>query len=455
MAAIELEGVSKRFILRYDRPRSFQELFLKAVHGDVRKPAVPFWALRNVTYTVQEGEVLGIIGENGSGKSTLLKLIARILEPTEGHIRVRGSVAALLELGAGFHPDLTGRENIYLNSSILGLTRAETSRRLDEIVAFAELEQFIDLPVRHYSSGMYVRLGFSVATCMDPQILLIDEILAVGDLAFQGKCMERIAKLRQAGTTIAFVTHDIEQVRTLCTRAIWLDRGVVRASGLSERVIDAYYSRISSLQEECMARSQRAREQELAASTKASDAPTFHAEVNGEVVELPPLNDGGPLDRRWGSREVEITGVRFLDRNGQERHLFHTGEPFTARLMFKAHQRVERPVFGLALHRSDGSTIAGPNTLTSKFPIAAVEGTGYVDYHVDVLPLFEGVYDLTVSIYDETLTHAYDHQYRFYPFRVQPGNLRQVLGFFYIPCTWSMAMARSPQPVSGSGKRVL
>ncbi len=441
MPAVELEGVSKRFLIRYDRPRSFQELFLSMIRREARPPAEPFWALRDVTYAIEEGEVLGIIGENGSGKSTLLKLIARILEPSSGHIRVNGSVAALLELGAGFHPDLTGRENIYLNSSILGMSRAETARRFDEIVAFSELERFIDVPVKHYSSGMYVRLGFAVATCMDPQILLIDEILAVGDLAFQAKCMDRIVKLREMGTTIVFVTHDVDAVRTLCTKALWLDDGVMRAHGLTERVIDAYRNKVSDMEEARMMGAQGATESRLAAESASlageGPADATDLELNGKKVELKPLNDGGPAERRWGSREVEITGVRFLDRQGQQRHLFETGQPFTVRILYRAHRRIEQPVFGLALHRQDGTPIAGPNTKTSEFEIKAVEGVGYVDYHVESLPLLAGTYDLSISVYDHTLSHAYDHQYRLYPFKVRPGRTRQVLGFLYIPCSWS------------------
>ena len=440
MAAIEVEGVSKRFTLQRDRPRSFQELFLYAIHRGNGQSRQSFWALRDVNCLVPEGAILGIIGENGSGKSTLLKLIARIIEPTHGCIRVHAPVSALLELGAGFHPDLTGRENIYLNSSILGLSRAETQRHFDDIVAFAELERFIDVPVKHYSSGMYVRLGFAVATCLNPRILLVDEILAVGDLAFQDKCMRRIADLRNAGTTIVFVTHDIDAVQRLCSSAIWLDHGTVRADGPTAEVIDAYRDKVTAQQEERLARQQEALRQALAA-----DQSTLQLKLNGRVVDLKPLNDGGPPQRRFGSREVEITGVSFIDGQGRERYVFYTGQPFTVRIFYRARRPVERPVFGLAIHRQDGTPICGPNTLTSHFDVGTVEGTGYIDYRVDSLPLLEGSYDLSVSAYDETLKHAYDHQHRLYQFMVQAGKLRQVQGFFYIPCTWSLGEpSRSP-----------
>jgi len=429
MSVIEIEGVSKRFVLHRDRPRSFQELFLRAAHRELGR-AEPFWALRDLTYSVPEGQVLGIIGENGSGKSTLLKLIARILEPTRGRIRVHAPVSALLELGAGFHPDLTGRENIYLNSSILGISRAETRRRFDEIVAFAELERFIDVPVKHYSSGMYVRLGFAVATSANPPVLLVDEILAVGDLAFQEKCMRRIAELRDGGTTIILVTHDIQQVQSLCSNALWLDHGVLRASGVAAQVIDAYRDKVSQQQEANLAIEHQALERALAAGQDATPA------TGGAGSEA--AAGRGPNAKRWGTREVEITGVSFLDGQGCERHLFQTGQPFAVRIFYHAHQRVERPVFGLGLHGEGGMPLAGPNTMTSHFDIQAVEGRGYVDYHIEHLPLLEGQYELSVSVYDDTLKHAYDHHHRLYPFKVQSGKLHQVQGFLYIPCTWSL-----------------
>jgi ABC-type polysaccharide/polyol phosphate transport system ATPase subunit len=440
MPAIELEGVSKRFVLRKDRPRSFQDLFL---HFAGRRPAArsgkPFWAVRDITYTVHRGEAVGVIGENGSGKSTLLKLLAHILEPTEGHIVTHGRVSALLELGAGFHPDLTGRENIYLNGSILGMSRAEIDRRFDEIVAFAELEQFIDMPVKHYSSGMYVRLGFAVATSVQPEILLIDEILAVGDVSFQAKCLDRIRDMRKQGTTIFFVSHDLEAVVKLCDKAVWMDHGRARAVGPTDEVIEKYKGQMTAVQETQLAQRQQAVERDLAqvpACTPAAE-PTPSAEGDG------------PANPRWGTREVEIYAVRLIDGHGAERRIFDTGKPFTVRLYYRASSRIEQPVFGLAVHRSDGLALAGPNTLTSNYPIDAVQGSGYVDYRIDTLPLLEGSYELSVSVYDHALKHAYDHQYRLHSFRVQSKSIHEVLGFVYIPCTWQLGQgAAAPEPSS-------
>ncbi len=242
-AAVVLDKVSKRFILHHQKPRSFQEALVNLFHRR-NGTKEEFWALRDVSFEVLEGESLGIIGRNGSGKSTILKLITRILEPTAGRISVSGRVSALIELGAGFHPDLTGRENIYLNGSILGLSRKEMNRKFDEIVAFSELERFLDTPVRHYSSGMYARLGFSVAINVDPDILIIDEVLAVGDEAFQRKCLDKIEGFRRQGRTVILVTHDLSAVSRLCDRAIWLAEGRIVGEDAPSSVIPAYMEAI-------------------------------------------------------------------------------------------------------------------------------------------------------------------------------------------------------------------
>jgi len=236
---IKLENVSKRFSLHHERPRSFQEAIISLFHrrGNWRED---FWALRDITLEVYPGECLGIIGQNGSGKSTLLKLITRILEPTHGTIAIRGKVSALIELGAGFHPDLTGRENIYLNGSILGLGKREMDRQFDDIVAFSGLERFLDIPLKHYSAGMYARLGFAVAIHMDPDILITDEVLAVGDEEFRQKCLDQFWSFKRQQKTILMVSHDLQSIQRLCHRAIWLDHGLLRAEGEPQKVVSEY-----------------------------------------------------------------------------------------------------------------------------------------------------------------------------------------------------------------------
>ena len=396
--AIRFDGVSKKFTLRRQRPRSFQELTVNLARrgGGAREE---FWALRDVSFTVDQGETVGLIGANGAGKSTALKLVARIIEPTKGQIEVNGRVGALLELGAGFHPDLTGRENIYLNGSILGLKRREIERKLDSIIAFAELERFIDVPVKHYSSGMYVRLGFSVAVHTAPEILLVDEVLAVGDAAFRRKCMGRINHLREQGVTILLVSHNPEAVRDVCRRALWLEDGLLVSDGGAESVVTRYLDR----------------------SWAAEDSA-------GEMGEVE--------DRHWGSGDVRIVRVRLLDDCGQERQLFHSGEPLTVEMRYLAPRRVDCPVFGLAIHRNDGTHITGPNTHFAGLDIPSIAGEGTVRYEIPCLPLLEGAYYVSVAVHNWEDTRMYDYHDRLYPFRVRPSQGER-FGIITLGGAWS------------------
>ena len=234
--AVEIQDLWERYRLYHDRTYSLKEVlvrFRRATYEDL-------WALRGLTLSMPPGQAVGVIGANGSGKSTLLKCLARVIEPTRGSVQVGGRVSALLELGAGFHPDLTGRENICINGAMLGMSRRQIKERFDDIVAFSELEQFIDSPVRSYSSGMYMRLGFAVAVHVNPDILLVDEVLAVGDEQFQAKCRQRIGEMKVSGVTIVFVSHDLGQVLEVCERVVWLDQGVVRADGEPAEVVQEY-----------------------------------------------------------------------------------------------------------------------------------------------------------------------------------------------------------------------
>jgi lipopolysaccharide transport system ATP-binding protein len=394
---IVFDHVSKTFDLHRSRSRSFQELLVNFGHW--RQPRIQddLNALQDVSFAIGRGETVGFIGANGAGKSTLLKLIARILEPDSGTVAVHGRVGALLELGAGFHPELTGRENVYLNASIMGLNRREVDRRFDEIVAFSELDRFIDVPVKHYSSGMYVRLGFAVAVNMEPEILLVDEVLAVGDAAFQRKCFERIDRMRADGVTLLFVSHSADAVRTHCTRAVWLDAGTVKADAAAESVVQRY-------------------------STYAweKDEGQLRAE-NGT---------------RWGTGRVKITQVQLLSKDGEETQLFETGEPLTVVMHYQAQERVEQPVFGLAIHRSDGIHITGPNTHLGGLQIHAVEGVGEVSYCVDMLPLLGGAYAVSVAVVDTVYSETYDYHDRLYPFRVRPVEDAEQYGLVTLGGRW-------------------
>jgi lipopolysaccharide transport system ATP-binding protein len=404
---IEFANVSKRFTLHHDRRNSIQErvagLFRPRTRGEV------FWALRDVSFGVRQGESLGLVGHNGAGKSTALKLMTRILEPTSGAVRMRGRVAALLELGSGFHPDLSGRENVFLNGSLMGFSRREMQARLEEIVEFSELGEFIDMEVKHYSSGMYTRLGFAVATAVDPDILITDEVLAVGDEAFQRKCMERIYRFRQLGKTIIFVSHALETVRLLCDEAVWLDHGVARAVGPAGEVIDAYLA----------------------------DINRHEAEARREAAEHAPADE--PIDdpRRRGGREAEIVRVQFLDALGREQPVFHARAPLTLRMHYVAHHPIVRPVFGVGLHHASGFWLSGPNTRFDEFEIPLIAGAGYVDLIIPELPLLDGRYLVSVAIYDEAILHPYDSQDRMYELVVRSDNVGERYGVLSLRSRWA------------------
>jgi len=403
-AAIKLDAVSKKFVLQRERARSFQDLFLSLPrHRTNRGAREDFWVLKDVSFEVLPGQTVGLIGANGAGKSTALKLISRIIEPTSGRVCVNGKVGALLELGAGFHPDLTGRENIYLNASILGLGRSEIRRKLDEIVAFAELERFIDVPVKHYSSGMYVRLGFSVAVHTEPQILLIDEVLAVGDQTFQHKCLDRILDIQRQGVTICFVSHDLESVRRLCSKAVWLEGGRIQAAGDVDDTISAYLQHEAEEEEACAAEG---------------------------------VSSGGGSERQWGTGAVRIVGVDFLDASGRERRVFQVGDTWIVRLRYQAYGRVERPVFGLAVHRNDGIHVCGPNTGFGGLHVPFVEGEGDIFYRVDHLPLMEGTYLVSVSCHDLADTTMYDYHDRLYGFAVRQTGKGERYGLVSLNGRW-------------------
>jgi lipopolysaccharide transport system ATP-binding protein len=406
-AIIEFENVSKKFTIHRGGADTIQERFAgllrRRAHGE------EFWALRDISFSVGKGQSLGLVGHNGAGKSTALKLMTRILEPTSGRVAMNGRVAALLELGSGFHPDLSGRENVFLNGSLLGFSRREMQARLPEIVDFAEIGDFIDMEVKHYSSGMYTRLAFAVATAVDPEILITDEVLAVGDESFQRKCMDRIFRFRQLGKTIIFVSHALETVRTLCDQAVWLDHGQARVVGPAGKVIDAYLADVNR------------REQERIAE------------------QLGPAD--GTDTRRHGTREIEIARVELLDQGGRAQSVFQTYAPLTVRMHYVAHQSISGPVFGVALHHESGFWINGPNTRFDNVDLPELDGQGYIDYHIPSLPLLAGRYQISVAVVDRTMLHTYDHHNNMYRLVVQSSGLNERYGAIAIPAEWTWRSA--------------
>ncbi len=405
--AIEFENVSKRFRMDRSRPRSFQEALVAAFRRTAVVPSEhEFWALKNVSFEVPRGATVGLIGPNGSGKSTSLKLISRIIDATSGLVTVDGRVTALLELGAGFHPELSGRDNIFLNGALMGMSRRDINRKVDDIIEFSEISDFIDVPVRLYSSGMYVRLGFAVAVHLDPEILLVDEVLAVGDAAFQHKCMTRIGELRRSGITIVLVSHDLGTVQALCERAVWFDRNNVQVVGNSTDVAMAYLNRVAEEEE---ARSGQTEERQ----------PSRVARGN-----------------RWGTRRVEITDVELLDASGGKRRVFVTGAEMTIRARYTAHNRIADPIFGVGIHHANGAHVGGPNTAFADVPIAAIEGSGQFEYRIPALPLLEGSYMISVSCHSRDDTEMYDFHDRAYELQVFPGKSKERYGLFALGGEW-------------------
>ena len=395
---IRVDDVWKDFKVYQERNLSLKETLLRRRRASYES----FWALKGVSFEVKAGTTVGIIGENGSGKSSMLKILTRILRPAKGSIEIDGKISALLELGAGFHPDLTGRENVYLNGSILGLSRAEIDERIDGIAAFSELENFIDMPVKSYSSGMYVRLGFAVAINVDPDILLIDEILAVGDESFQRKCLNKLYELKEQGKTIVVVSHALDQVRNICDEAIWLEHGVMKDSGRAARVVDSYLEEVNRQEE-------------------------------SKAAEMEEVEHG----TRWGSGEIKITGVRFLDDSENERHIFKTGERLVLEMDYEAFEEIERPVFGIAVHSRDGVHVTGTNSKFSGTVFDKIAGKGSVRYIIESLPLLKGSYVLSAVVYDFACLHAYDHHDRVYMLEVSSGELNDY-GVFHIPASWDL-----------------
>jgi lipopolysaccharide transport system ATP-binding protein len=399
---VDIVGMSKSF-QRKTRVRHNYTTLKSAVVGAFKKRAlkdegsgVVTCAIKDLTLRIPRGASVGLIGRNGSGKSTFLKLVTGIYKQDEGSISVNGRVAALIELGAGFHPDFTGRENLYLAGVMHGLSRDQIRERFDDIVSFAELEHVIDDPVRSYSSGMFMRLGFSIAVHTDPDILLVDEVLAVGDAGFVAKCKDRIAELRRNGKTLILVTHDLDAVERWCDEAIWLHEGVVKDRGFPRRVIDSYRHFIEVGEEQQI----------------------FQSEERGEGVRVAEDNHVAPKDEsaesmRWGSREIEITKVDLEGRDGTDHRVFHKEDSCKITIHYCAHTPEKDIVFGVGITRADGLAVYGTNTDIERVRLPEVSGTGTIECEISRLGLLDGAYTLDVAV----------HRADGYPFDYHKGAL--------------------------------
>jgi ABC-type polysaccharide/polyol phosphate transport system ATPase subunit len=385
--AISVEQVSKSYRL-WGRRSQFATLKSALLKRELVPAAdASVAALRDVSFAVHKGEAFGIIGRNGSGKSTLLKLISGILKPGSGKLSVNGRVAALIELGAGFHPEITGRENIFINGIMLGLTRRDIEERYERIVEFSGIREFIDQPVKTYSSGMYVRLGFAVAVHVDPDILLIDEVLSVGDEEFSARCVAKIQEMKYRGVTLLFVTHQLDQVRNLCDRAMWLDHGQLEAIGDPMRVVDAYLQEVSG----------------GAAAPPAEPAPLT------ESATAPQEAKSEGDEERWGSGEIVIRRVSLTDHEGRELVALGAGTPVVFDLDVEARAPQDDFVFGLGIYHADGTCVYGTNTDVEGYAPQRIEGTVRVRFVVESLDLVAGTYRIDVAVHTRN-GRAFDYR---------------------------------------------
>ncbi|MBN1271512.1 MAG: ABC transporter ATP-binding protein [Candidatus Aminicenantes bacterium] len=414
MYAIDIDNVT-RIYQKYSARHRFKTFKSALVKGDLFKALKPdelVMALDGVDIKIEKGTTFGVIGENGSGKSTLLKLVAGITKPTSGNVTVDGKVSALIELGAGFHPEITGRENVYINGIMLGLSKKEISQKFDQIVRFAELEDFIDVPVKTYSSGMYMRLGFSVAINVNPDILLIDEVLAVGDASFVPKCLDRIDDFRRRKKTILFVSHDLATVEKICDRVAWLKEGRIITIGKPKRVVDAYMQDVTEKQEESFETRQR------------------------EVAEE-EIFEEDRRENRWGKREIEIKKVRLKSLKGKEKHVFSPNEGLIIEMEVCSYSKIKDFVFGIGIFNSQGICCYGTNTNLEEIKPVSIQGDGLVTCRLEKLNLINGTYYLDVAVHKKD-GYPYDYHQNLYSFLVSAPSYKDV-GIARPPHSWSFS----------------
>ncbi len=389
---VRVSHLSKRFRLFHERNQSLKQSLLNFKRSDHED----FWALRNINFDVDRGETFGVVGHNGSGKSTLLKCLTKILQPDEGSVSVNGSISALLELGAGFHPELSGKENVFLNAAILGVSRKHVQERFDDIVEFSGLEQFIDTPVKNYSSGMFVRLGFAVAVNVDPDVLIIDEVLSVGDADFQAKCGDKIADFRDRGKTIVLVTHAMDDVVRMCQRAAWIDHGNLRLIGAPQEITEAY----------------------------------MHTSHEGRSVEYQD-------SMRWGTGEVRLEAVEILGADGLPVQFARSGDPHSIALQLTAENPVIGPEVVISIYDQNATLVSEVSTRMRNAMIDQVHGTRTIALEIDALPLTEGTYEMSCAVVDETGQREYDVRSRFVKFDVLKGESGDQ-GLVTLGGTWNL-----------------
>ena len=413
MAAITAQNVT-RIYQKYSSRHRFKTFKSALIKGDLfkgMKPDETVTALNDVSFTVEEGTAFGAIGENGSGKSTLLKIVTGIVKPTSGTVIVNGKVSALIELGAGFHPEITGRENIYINGIMLGLTKKEIREKFDEIVQFAELEEFIDAPVKTYSSGMFMRLGFSIAINVNPDVLLVDEVLSVGDASFVPKCLDRIDDFRRRKKTILFVSHDLATVRKICDKVIWLKEGVIQTIGEPNRVVDAYLQDVAEKQEEDFERRQH-------------------------VVLKEEEYDENRRENRWGKREIEIKKAVITNTDGKKKHVFSPDEGLVIEMDVESYSEIKDFAFGIGIFNSQGICCYGTNTIIEELEPTSISGKGKVTLKIDRLNFVNGTYYLDVAVHKRD-GYPFDYHRNLYSFLI--SSREKDVGIFRPDHSWEFS----------------
>ncbi|MGG4344459.1 ABC transporter ATP-binding protein [Paenibacillus lautus] len=392
--AICIEHVSKSFKIYHDKSVTLKEKMLRLRSSNFTN----FNAVNDVSLSINKGETVGLIGHNGCGKSTLLKLITKILYPDKGILKVNGRISSLIELGAGFHPDFTGRENIYTNASIFGLSRKEIDSKIDDIIEFSELGDFIENPVRTYSSGMYMRLAFSVAINVDPEILLIDEILSVGDANFQKKCFDKIESFKQNGATILIVAHDLGTIENICDRVVWMDKGRIVTQGEPDRVVDLYTQHMNMKFVEQRQKDFNKEKQPIDIKNNNGNASS-----SAQNIDAPPLNSEEPQqgeDIRWGSKEVEIIEARIINSKGGSTNVIQAGEQVTLEIDYKVNNEQSEYIFGVGIYTSDKNLIYGNNTEIGRIKLSSIDSQGCVRFVIRECNLLSGKYKLNVAVVD-------------------------------------------------------
>lgn len=411
--AVFVDRISKQYRLgQLHRNRLLRDVlagWVQKPFARIKTDVATIWALNEVSFEIAEGEVVGIIGRNGAGKSTLLKVLSKITYPTSGKVKVQGRVASLLEVGTGFHEELTGRENVYLNGSILGMKKREIDAKLDAIVDFADVEQFLDTPIKRYSSGMRLRLGFAVAAHLEPDVLMVDEVLAVGDQGFQKKCLNAMDSLHAGGRTVLFVSHNLTAVENLCPRTIWIDNGRIRRDGDSRAVIQEYL--------------------------------TTFAEGQRSGANL------RNVERRKGTGDVRYTRLAFVDAEGKPLTVIRSGDSLTVRLHYEARKKIQQPHFGVEVYTNLGTLITSLNTWTTGFNLESLPpGEGYIDVHVESVNFVPDRYYLTLWL--ANVGTKYDHLDRCATLDVEPADvhksgrkLEKYFGIVFLPCRWNHELA--------------